>query len=319
MPQRSHCPKMRPAHLLSLFLLLLLPLGCSLIGVNRYVTSRKYDDLGLRSGKMELKSGTMRYRLGGEGFPVMLVHGFGFGALETWANQVGPLAKSYRVLAPDLYWLGHSKAKEPMDTAEAQAGALAELLDKLGIKKAHVVGLSFGGYVAIAFARRYPERVGKLVLVDAAGLKPTAEEEKIIAKNFRTADIRQVLVPPDTKGLKHVLNQLFYKDRWIPEFILEEVLKDEMWRSAPAKRAMLIKMTSPGGMLEPAQIAEIKKRTLLLWGRHDPLILPSMAERIRGALPDARIVYFEKSAHSPMLEESKAFNRALIGFLNSTP
>ena len=71
-----------------------------------------------------------------------------------------------------------------------------------------------------------------------------------------------------------------------------------------------------GGFLAPAALRGIAAPTLLIWGRYDPLILPSLGARLAASIPSARIVYFEQSKHSPMLEEAKRFNQEVLGFLS---
>lgn len=292
--------------------------ACSLVQLNRSRVQSGYKRAGLLPHDIKLSSGMMHYYDGGSGPPVLLVHGFAFGALETWEKQVPLFSKSYRVIAPDLYWFGRSVPAGVMDDAEQQARALSELLTQLGISRSAVIGVSFGGYVAIELGLTHPEQVDKLVLVDAAGLAPTAQESQQVAANFggkqRIADL---LIPKDPDELGRLIKTLFYKPRCIPKCVLREILHQEFWQNKEAKRQICERMDAEGGFLAPAALRGISAPTLLIWGRYDPLILPSIGARLAASIPSSRIVYFEQSKHSPMLEEAKRFNTEVLGFLSS--
>lgn len=293
--------------------------ACSVVRFNRYQVRANYAHVSVRAHDLELTAGKLHYYEGGEGPPVLLIHGFAFGALETWEDQVPIFIRFHRVIAPDLFWFGGSVPNAEMNDAEQQAQALSEMLHRLNIKRCAVVGVSFGGYVAMRLALTHPEQVEKLVLVDAAGLAPTPEETAQVAKNFGGKQhISDLLIPKTIDELDALLHILFYKARFIPKFVLREILHDEFWRNREAKLRMCEHMEKEGGFLAPPELARIAAPTLLVWGRHDPLILPSMGQRLAAAISNARILFFEKSSHSPMLEEGRRFNSQVLRFLKST-
>jgi pimeloyl-ACP methyl ester carboxylesterase len=291
--------------------------GCSALELNRGIISRKYARAGLREAFVQLPAGRMHYHDGGRGKEVvLLVHGFGLGALETWEYQVPYLAPRYRVVAPDLYWFGQSTPVRPIETAAEQADAIVELLDKLGIRKAHVVGISFGGYVSLQLALRHPDRVERLVLVDAAGLRPTPREQRTISAHFDDAeDVARVLVPADVPALRRFLGKLFYRPRYIPGFVLKELLEKEFWHAKEAKQRIATRLLAPDGLLDPEALGKVRARTMLIWGRHDPLLLPEIGQRMAAAIPGARLSWLEESSHTGMLEEPWRFNELVIRFL----
>lgn len=294
--------------------------GCSVVKFNRYQVRANYAHVSVRANDLELPAGTLHYYEGGAGPPVLLIHGFGFGALETWEDQVPIFIRFHRVIAPDLFWFGGSVPKGEMDDAEQQAQALSQLLQRLGIERCAVVGVSFGGYVALRLALTHPEQVEKLVLVDAAGLAPTLEETARVAANFGgKKHISELLIPKNIEELDELLHILFYRARFIPKFVLREILHDEFWRNREAKLRMCERMEKEGGFLAPNELRRIRAKTMLIWGRHDPLILPSMGERLAASISGANIVFFEKSSHSPMLEEPRRFNAQVLKFLGSKP
>ena len=111
---------------------------------------------------------TLSHGRAGAGSPLVLIHGLG-GSSRWWAKNIGPLAERFEVHVVDLVGFGESRNRQRFALAEA-ASQLASLLDQLGIGRAAIVGHSMGGYIAAQLAAEFPERVSRLVLVDAAML-----------------------------------------------------------------------------------------------------------------------------------------------------
>jgi pimeloyl-ACP methyl ester carboxylesterase len=314
------CPRL-PGPLLVVVLAVVTTLpvvaGCSALELNRGIIGRKYARAGLHESFVELPAGRLHFHDGGRGREaVLLVHGFGFGALETWEHQVPYLAPRYRVVAPDLYGFGKSQARRPVETAADEADALVELLDHLRIARAHVVGVSFGGYVALQLALRHPGRVDRLVLVDAAGLRPTEREQRTISAHFfDEVDVARVLIPPDIDTLRHFLGRMFYRPRYLPDFVLREILVKEFWNQKELKQRIARRLLAPDGLLSPEALGQVRSPTLLVWGRHDPLLLPEIGRRMAAAIRGSHIEWLEESSHTGMIEEPWRFNRLVIAFL----
>ena len=118
---------------------------------------------------MEIATKRGRYEIidRGEGTPVVLLHGFPFAA-ESWSGEVGALASTMRFLVPSMRGFGGTPASEMESLSiDAMADDVAAILDALGVTAPVVVGgLSMGGYVTLAFARRYPRRLRAVVLAD---------------------------------------------------------------------------------------------------------------------------------------------------------
>ena len=295
--------------------------ACEPLAVHRALVRRNAARAGLVERQLQLAAGRLHFYEGGhrgakgEESPVLLIHGFGAAALETWERQIPMLAEHHWVIAPDLFWFGESTPDRTVDSAAEQADALAELLGRLGGARAAVVGISYGGYVALELALRHPEQVGRLVLVDAAGLTPTSEERARIVARFAPArSLEEILMPVDEGQLRALLDRLIYRPRYVPGFFLRHMLREDFEKNKTAK-IRICRRLDEGGMLDEAALRGLAMPALLIWGRHDPLVLPSMGERMVRAIPHARLVWFEESAHVPTAEEPHRFNRELLGFL----
>lgn len=295
--------------------------GCSFLQIHTDSLHRTLHSAGVTSKMVSLSSGSMKVWEGGKGQAVLFLHGFGANAPDTWTKQLQTFAKTYHVIAPDLYWFGQSKpsSKDSMITPRQQAKALVELLKRLRIQKAHVVGVSFGGYVALELAMRSPQQVKKLVLVDAAGLKPTTGELKTIQRNFAYSkgDLQKILIPKDTQTLKKFFGKLFYKVPWIPNFVFQEMLHAKYWRYKAVKQQMVHHLHTH--YLSTESLASIGHTTLVVWGQHDKLLLPSLGQRIVRTMPHATWFPIEKAGHIPMMEQPTIFNKRVHQFLKNQP
>src|SRR6516165_10141280 len=218
------------------------------------------------------------------GTPVVLLHGGGPGA-SGWSNfgrNLGVFAGRFRTLMVDQPGFGRSD-KPPVagNYFTFAAGALAALLDELGIGRAHLVGNSLGGGTAVRFALRYPERAGRLVLMGPGGLSLN-----MFAPD-PTEGVRRFAAASDSAALAAMasLGASFYD----PAFFEDGLL----WREAH----------------------RLRNRVLLIWGREDrvnPLDGALVAlKRIRGA----QLHVFGGCGHWAQLEKFDEFNQLVICFL----
>ena len=118
---------------------------------------------------MVLHGHRIGYRIAGDGPPVVLVHGM-LNSSRHWRQVALRLARDHTVIAPDLHGHGHSAGPEGDYSIGAHAAGIRDLLSRLGVDRATVVGHSLGGGVAMQFFYQFPERTERLVLVSSGGL-----------------------------------------------------------------------------------------------------------------------------------------------------
>jgi pimeloyl-ACP methyl ester carboxylesterase len=124
---------------------------------------------GFEERVAEIKGVRMRYLVAGSGSPVVLLHGLG-GAASNWIEVAPLLARSRRVLAPELPGHGGSSPLSAAPNLNPFADRVADVLEREDVAQATVVGHSFGGSIALRLAMRHPRLVGSLVLAGAAGI-----------------------------------------------------------------------------------------------------------------------------------------------------
>lgn len=255
----------------------------------------------------------VRYVRAGSGPPLVLLHGFA-SSVYTWSEVLPALAARHDVVALDLPGFGGTETR-PTLTAQDLARVVPAVADGLGLGRYDLVGHSLGGAVAAVTAASHPQRVGRLVLVDAAGFNLSAAD--------RPAVVRAVgLVPPAVFELLPLqrpatalgLRQVFHDDRLVTRERLDEYLAPMVRPgTAAALRSLL---DSRDGLDVPAQVGRIRQPTLVVWGQDDRWIDVSHATRFLSAIPGARVEILGACGHMPQEERPEAFTRAVLGFLD---
>jgi 3-oxoadipate enol-lactonase len=244
----------------------------------------------------------------GDGTPVVLLHAFPLDS-RMWLPQVEALG-GYRVIVPDLRGFGAAKALAgAVTTMDLLADDVAKLLDERELERVVLCGLSMGGYVALAFARRHPERLGGLVL---CGTRAGADTEE--ARAARLAMAERVLADgvgflPEAM-LPGLLGETSRQQR--PELVqqvTDAILDQDPGGIAAAQRGMAERADSTG------VLGQITVPTLVITGMRDELISPEESTEMAAAIRDARLVQVPDAGHLVNLEQADAVNEALLDFL----
>jgi pimeloyl-ACP methyl ester carboxylesterase len=235
--------------------------------------------------RIAVGAATIAYEVIGSGPPVVLLHGLS-GSSRWWRRNIGPLAHYRCVYIVDLIGFGASRGRSRFVLAEA-AGTLIHWLDLLGLARVSLVGHSMGGLIAAELAADAPGRVDRLVLVDPAAL------------------------PFDPRLRTHAF-RLLRELRYLSPSFLPVLLTDAL-RAGPAT---LWRATAAllGADLRP-KLAQIRARTLLIWGEHDALVPLASAELLGQYLRYEELVVIEGAGHVPMWDRPQVFNGVLLDFL----
>lgn len=257
----------------------------------------------------------VRYVRTGSGSPLLLVHGLA-SSIFTWKELLAPLAREHDVVALDLPGFGGSD--QPADlSGELYPGVLSALLQRLGLARADVVGHSLGGAASVMLAASRPERVGRLVLLDAAGFNLGAAEMPWLVRAASWPPIGGMLqrLPLRRSLVRLGLRQVFHDDELVNEARVEEY----WWPLARpgaivSLRSLLASREALAGRF-PALAARVRAPTLLIWCRQDTWIPLSNAERFLAAIADSRKVVLEDCGHMPQEERPAELLRELRSFL----
>jgi pimeloyl-ACP methyl ester carboxylesterase len=248
----------------------------------------------------------IRYVRKGQGAPVILLHGIA-SSIYTWKDVLPALAARHDEIAMDLPGFGDSSVPENYDSEQAVRSVLV-LMDGLGIERASIVGNSLGGAIAVVIAARKPERVDRLVLIDAAGYNFAPKDRPWVLRLAGALPAAVAEALPVKPLVTVALRQVFHDDRLVtPARVAEYV--------APLRRpgavAALHRILAAGDALGfPAIVRGVKAPTLVVWGRYDAWIPVRDAERFAADIPGARIALVE-AGHMPQ-EERPQDTAALI-------
>jgi len=265
----------------------------------------------MESGLVKVKGGTIYYETRGQGLPLVLIHA-GFLDSRMWDPQFDLYSKTYKVIRYDVRGFGKSsKAFEKF----ADIDDLQSLLQHLKIDKAHVVGLSNGGRIAIDFTTNHPEMVNGLVLVGSgcSGYKDTPEEAEV------WKDFEKQMAP----------QQEFVKQGKLAEAAMIDV---ETWACAqsPESRRKIISMALDNAHVaadDPWQfqthpsprgydrLAEISSPTLVIVGERDVKGMRSISETIHKKIPQSKYLLVRGADHIVNLSRTEEFDEEVLNFL----
>ena len=244
----------------------------------------------------------------GSGIPVVFIHGYPLNH-AIWGNQ-DELSDTYHIIAPDLSGFGTSPALSNLNMAD-YADMISGLLDDRKIDKAVVIGHSMGGYIALAFAERYENRLSGLGLVcTQAGAD--SEEGKV----GRLINAERV----GKEGFEFIVETMSGK--------LLSAASDQSDTSLKSRLQAIMKQSSAEGVItalkamaaRKEQFDTLKKLAIPVWvasGADDVLIPSEKSVLMTEMLKRAAYQLFDGCGHMPMMEKPQKFNLTLREFLST--
>lgn len=237
---------------------------------------------------------------------VILLHGLG-GSSANWQLTIPALSQNFHVIALDQ--IGFGKSDKPF--LKYRVGTYADFLDKfmseLKIEKASLVGNSMGGWVAGLMAIKYPGRVQKIVLADAAGLVPA---------NYSEADVYKL--NNSTRDEIRANMKLIFAT---PAFQTNEALVEQFMAARIAANDgytinSLIESIKRKEDFLNGRLGEIKAPTLIVWGKQDGLLPVADANTFNKGIVGSELTVFDGCGHAPQFEKAADFNKAVLAFLS---
>ena len=262
--------------------------------------------LSAGNGRLAVADGVeIHYQQAGRGSAVIFVHG-GFMDAEMWDKQFREFARSHRAVRFDLRGFGKSdRGEKPFQPTED----IAALLDHLKIERAHIVGLSMGGSVAIDFALAHPERTASLVVAEP-GVSGYAWGPEVLDT------MRAVRQAFENGGKEAAIESLLSR----PVFA---TLKDKPAASKEVRRQLERNLSDSPPLMEPPEkpaldrLSEIRSPTLLLVSEHSGEDAHKIASLLQEKVDGLRRMRIPDSGHMINLEQPDAFNQVVLDFLAS--
>lgn len=256
----------------------------------------------------------VRYVRAGQGPTVILVHGLA-SSIYSWAGVIGPLSQSFDVIALDLP--GYGGSSQPADLAfDDLPAAVTGVMDALGVARAHFVGNSMGGAVALLMASRAAERVDHVVILDSAGfgMKPNERPFMVQVLGSPAAGFFAARLPIRRGLTAATLHHLIRDDSVVTDERIDEYVAPLMRPGAlESTRALLLSRLDERFLPD---LAAVRAKTLVVWGRYDPWLPESHADRFVAAIAGSRKVLME-TGHMPQEEKPVDVARLIGEFLIS--
>lgn len=263
---------------------------------------------GLRRRTIQVGEHRIVYSEGGKGEPVLLLHGFGASA-DNWNQFAVRLTRKYRVTAPDLPGWGQSTRVETESYGYSkQIERLQQFVTQLGLKRFHLVGHSMGGFLASAYAARYPEQVITLGLIAPHGIaEPQASE---LAQSVAAGD--NWLVARSVPEFERLLDKVFVKRPYLPKPVFRLLAQHAIRNSAKSAKIFAEMQANDPPLLE--RLAQIKAPALIIWGEQDRVLHVSCAEVFRQSIHNSELLVLPGSGHMPLVENARQCATAWMEF-----
>ncbi len=252
----------------------------------------------IKVGKLDI-----RYFTGGDGEPLVVVHGGGAGA-EAWLPSAAELCRHYRIYVPELPGFGRSQPLEGDFGIAEFVNFLEDFTRSLGLKRFHLVGHSIGGSIALHYALKFPHKIGKLVLVSSMFLgKEIALWVRVLSSCVfcRSLGVAAVAV---FKAVKWLVGLVYAPFRLVNPLSLTQV---NLGKIVATLEEQVEEMLS--------QLSKLIVPTLLVWGAEDGIVPVSNSYAAAKLIPDCQLHVFEGGGHSVHKQKVKEFCCLLTKFL----
>lgn len=259
----------------------------------------------------------------GEGTPLFLMHGGG-GHAETYSRNLARLSRVCRPMAMDFIWHGLSSAP-PFQEGNWLAqftDQVIELLDHLGVEKAHFEGESLGGWICFDLALRYPERIDKLILNTPWGMtfdSGAVEEREADLDALRTTSVNALQNP--SKALIRTRLEWLMPRGGITDELID--IRYALWSRDPTRSALieyyerLFHPSCDALLFGEAAIAKVGVQTLVLWTDSNPIHGVDAAERLHTLIQGSSMHVIRDAGHWPQWEHPLEHDEAVTKFLES--
>jgi pimeloyl-ACP methyl ester carboxylesterase len=293
--------------MIALFLLGALVVWLRPLAVLQALTQARLAYAGFHSEYTTIRGNRIHYyEGGGRGTPVLLVHGLGSRA-EDWANLMPQLKQAgFHVYAIDL--LGYGRSARPANASYSiseEAQYVEEFLARRNVQKIDLIGWSMGGWVTMRVALDVPQRIGRLVLCDAAGIR--------FQPDFTPEDLEPTTIP----AVQRLYRLLMPEPTQVPDFLARDMLRrfrQLNWVVDRSTRSMFT-----GADLVDGNLGALQMPTLIVWGKQDHMIPLATGIALHQQIPQSVLEIYDGCGHLAPGQCADRVGPRLIDFLDGKP
>jgi pimeloyl-ACP methyl ester carboxylesterase len=287
----------------------------------------------LQAGMLTMGSLRVHHMHGGRGTPVLFIHGLGSSGYLEWRFNLEATAARHRIFAPDLPGFGRSEKPRARYGIPYFTRFIDRYMEGRGLRSAAVIGASLGGRVALELALKHPQRVNKLVLVNALGLgRPSLQLTYGLITLPRVGETvmkvaRDALQWVPARVIRRVAGRYAGVSADLSRTMDDNYLEDlrELYAAEgyhDAYLATVRSLVTPRALFGAdydlsGRLDEIKIPLQLIWGADDPLFPVAHATRAHALVEHSRLAVIEGAGHTPQAERPEEFNRVLHQFLDA--
>jgi len=262
---------------------------------------------------LEVDGMQVHHKREGSGEAVVLIHGTG-ASLHTWDGWTEELDDNFEVYRMDLPAFGLTGPDPAKDyTIDGYVSFVHEYVEKLGVDSFSIAGNSLGGYIAWAYAVAHPDKIEKLILLDAAGY-PSDEKTDALAFKIATNPILGPL-------MKHITPKSFIAKNLEQVYADPSKISDELidryydMTLREGNRQAFIDRVYTHHTDQSSRIAEITCPTLIMWGDSDTWVQPENAEKFKRDIKNSELIVYKNVGHVPMEEAPEQTVKDALAFL----
>ena len=261
---------------------------------------------------LEVNGINIYYETHGQGDPLVLIMGLRRN-VEWWYCQIPTLSKHFKILAFDNRGAGRTEKPKLDYSIRLFADDTAELMQSLNIKKAHILGISMGGYIAQELAINHPEKVRSLVL----GCTSAGGERVILMSPERLKKFTAIEGLSPEEILRKDMD-IYFSDRFIEG--QSEKIKEFIETSLRYYQPPDAFMRQFAACLKHDTVKRLNRitvPTLIMAGDDDPLVPPENSQILKELIPHAELIFFPGKRHCFFIEEAEKFNQSVTSFFRS--
>ncbi len=262
--------------------------GCSVV---RWKIDSDEDNLksvGFEQHLMSLEEGgSLSYWRGGEGQPLLLLHGFGGNAVTTWKKEMLALSKNYDVIAPDLAWFGDSFSTGKANLATGTQ-AIWQLINQLQLDNVNIASISYGGFITFNMLNNTQDsRINKAIIIASPGPYFSDDDLAALNKRFAVDKPEDFFIPKNSDELRRLFGGIFVEPKMMPDFIADQIYQTYFATWHKQKIAMIQSLPADRDTLLEAPVSSTP--TLLIWGEKDRIF------------PVEHGIYLSKKIQAPLI------------------